>query len=59
MTEEIRDCSTCRYDVPLEERPVQFSRTDKPSLCRHPEEGEPGFWDRRIEQCWTPREGAE
>ncbi|MCK9579331.1 MAG: hypothetical protein M0Q92_02630 [Methanoregula sp.] len=56
MTEEIRDCPTCRYDVPMEER--QRIGPSAP-LCRHPEEGEPGFWDRRIEQCWTPREGAE
>ena len=56
MTEDIRDCSTCRYDVPLEER--QRIGAGAP-LCRYPEGGEPGFWDRRIEQCWTPREGAE
>ena len=47
-----KDCPTCAYDVPLEER--QRIGQGAP-LCRHPDYGEPGFWDRNISQCYKER----
>ena len=50
-----KDCRTCRYDVPLEER--QRIGPGAP-LCRHPEAETPGFWGWNIDQCYTPKDGA-
>jgi hypothetical protein len=50
MTDQ--DCPSCQYDVPYEER---MRIGPGCPLCRHPDYGEPGFFDRPVSQCYKER----